>query len=163
MTKYRWWESISPHQLRKLWEPTELEYNEIIPGKLCVGSAPPIGPMLFHAGFDSVYLCAEEWQPKRFPGVEINHYPIKDYEVSIEAVQTSVDCAKAIVNDLRKGKRVLVSCLAGHDRSAAVAALVLHLLKGWPGTKCIEYVKRKRPGALGSVQTLWLSKIGTNK
>ncbi len=143
----------------KRWRPTELEYSVIIPGKLCVGSAPPTGAMLFHAAFDVVLLCAEEYQPKHFPGVEVEHYPLPDFELNEAIIRRSVIAAKSALFHIQRGKRVLITCLAGHDRSASVAALVLHLLKGWSGKKCIKHIQAKRPKTLEGVQALWLARI----
>lgn len=44
--------------------------------------------------------------------------------------------------------RVLITCAEGYNRSALVAARVLHEITGWSGDQCIRAVREQRPEAL---------------
>ena len=138
----------------------DLDCNEIIDG-LWLGSAPPEGMCLSEAGFETVFLCAEEYQPEaeEFPGVEVKRYPLEDFVLNKRSKEITRSCANEVLETLASGKKVLVSCLAGHDRSATVVAYVLHLKFGWAGTKCIEHVQARRVDTLNKVQAKWLAKI----
>ena len=48
---------------------------------------------------------------------------------------------------VRNGHRVLAHCGMGFNRSALVAGLILHKL-GTPGTRAVEQLRTRRPGAL---------------
>lgn len=44
--------------------------------------------------------------------------------------------------------RMLVTCAMGYNRSALVAARVLHEITGYPGFLCVRHVRELRPQAL---------------
>ena len=56
--------------------------------------------------------------------------------------------AREIAADLKAGKRVLVTCRMGRNRSGFVAALALRLL-GVPATDALRVVRSRRKDALG--------------
>lgn len=120
--------------------------------KLYVGSAPPDGALLSHMGFDTLVLCAEEYQPDReaYPGVEIMRVPIDDSELLPKKhLQRVLRGASEIARRVSRGERVLVTCMMGRNRSALVCAVALHLLTGLPGAKCAAHVRRLRIGPDG--------------
>lgn len=88
------------------------------------GSEPPVGKFVRYAGFDVLVLCAEEYQPEpyRFPGVSVLHVPLNDVPLPLaeEEAQKIRRTGAAIVKHLRLGKRVLVTCHAGLNRSGIV-------------------------------------------
>jgi protein-tyrosine phosphatase len=128
-----------------------IDAHRIAP-KLWQGSKPPRGLSLFTAGFDVLVLCAEEHQPWEadFPGVEVIRAPNDDSGKPMTKAQlkTADREARRVAKRLRQGRRVLVTCAMGLNRSGLVSALALHYRDGLPGRACIEIVQKARPGAL---------------
>lgn len=100
-------------------------------------------------GFHVLVLCASELQipAVHFPGVEVFHVsleddsskPVADPEwVAIERV------ARRVMRRLRAGRRVLVTCAAGLNRSGIVTAAALHYLTGRGGHHTAQFVSRRR-------------------
>jgi protein-tyrosine phosphatase len=58
------------------------------------------------------------------------------------------DAANKVVQHVRNGKNVLVTCLAGQNRSGLVTALALQQLTGWSGKKIVNHISAKRMWAL---------------
>lgn len=129
-----------------------------------------MGPILRRHGFHLLVLCAEEYQPPHqvpgrfqallesfsgepFPGVEVVYAPNADDFIvppSREQLASAVQAAESVVAALRAGKKVLVTCWAGLNRSGLVTALSLHKLRGMSGVAAIQQVKRYRKGALSN-------------
>ena len=109
--------------------------------KLWVGSAPDEAAC---AGFDVVVLCALEYQPKGLPVKYVIHASIDDnFEPTTQDLHTA-DTVASLVNMHRGvGRRVLVTCMEGRNRSAMVAALAL-VKQGLPGHVAVAEVRRKR-------------------
>lgn len=138
-----------------------------IAGPLWIGSHPPIpghrcGDHPYEAnpdassvarhGFKTLVLCAEEYQPgpEHFPGVEVLYAPFSDDgtpptpdELRI-ALKASAETAKR----LRAGRKCLVTCMAGRNRSGLVCAIALAEVAGMPASQAGEVVRTKRLGAL---------------
>lgn len=111
------------------------------------GSNPPHGPVLRQAGFDVLVLCAMERQypASAFPGVSVIHAPMDDgYTIPDLAAPTALRVAHLV----RQGKKVLVVCNMGLNRSGITNALALWYLTGMPGHACMWHVQTRRPGAL---------------
>lgn len=124
-----------------------IDASPIIPN-LYVGSAPVPGTK----GFGVIVLCAEEYQPKaaEFPGVRVEHFPFDDREVlTRREIETPVMAAQKVAYHLRAGRKVLVTCQMGRNRSAFVAALALHLVTGKNGKACAEHVRKRRTDPMG--------------
>jgi hypothetical protein len=149
-----------------------LDFSLVYP-RLYQGSAPPCGPWLAKAGFGAIVLCAYEWQPPNsadpgcaqlkgydprfepYPGVEIIHSPSDDNfsvapsrEMLVQAFQT----ANEVVQRVKAGTNVLVTCWMGKNRSGLVTAISLHKLTGLPGAKCVQIIKAARPQAFTNPQ-----------
>lgn len=122
-----------------------LEANLIAPG-LLVGSAPPLGSAVRHSGVDVLVLCAEEFQPssRNFPGVLVIHAPFDDGELDEATRRMSREAASRVALHMQEGRTVLVTCMAGRNRSALVAALALMRLTGLPGAEWAAHLRRKR-------------------
>lgn len=125
-----------------LMEGADSFAHEVLNG-LWIGNAPPIMSMHERSkpsrpmamDFDTLVLCAEEYQ---LPGglfsiPEVLYAPMDDaFEpVSKQLASTAVRAAKQVIKRLVDDKRVLVTCMAGRNRSGLVCALALHL--GPPG------------------------------
>lgn len=126
----------------------QIEANEIVPG-LWQGSVPPRGTVLTDNGFQTLVLCAREHQIEAtaFPGVEVIYAPNDDhplYPFTRESLETAVVASRRVVEARKQGKKVLITCAAGINRSGLVTALTLHRLYGWDGKHCISVVRRRR-------------------
>jgi protein-tyrosine phosphatase len=132
--------------------PGHLEYTQIH-NNLFQGSCPTIGDDVRDAGFDVLVLCAEEIQDSesynvdyviKAPGADTLHL----LYVPDEAVMNWTTAAAEVVGHLKAGRKVLVTCQAGLNRSGFVTAVALHKLTGWDGAKCVQHVQHTRQGAL---------------
>lgn len=105
-------------------------------GGLWIGNAPPI--LSAHergtnsralASFDTIVLCAREYQPEAglFGGQEVIHAPMDDnFEfMTKECAETAARAARNVIARISEGSQVLVTCLAGRNRSGLVCALAL--------------------------------------
>lgn len=118
--------------------------SRIVEG-LYVGSAPPPGK--YADLFDIIVLTADEYQPPSgaFPGVRVRRHPFDDASSPTPRdLMTAWTAAEAVARDMRRGHRVLVSCLMGRNRSGLVAALALHLVTGEPGSATLTLVRERR-------------------
>lgn len=126
-----------------------LDADEILPG-LYQGSGPPPGDAVQRCGFDLLVLAAEEYQPAMFFGVGVIRMSLQDANLTIgewlDANLVAADVAKAV----RAGKKVLVTCYAGINRSGLVTALAVHALTGWSGDQIVKHIRQCRDGALSN-------------
>lgn len=113
-------------------------------GRLAQGSAPPLTARL---PFDVVVLAAEEYQPE-LPGYAVLRVPLDDGPPPDAVTHARIlAAARAVAAHVRAGRRVLVTCWMGRNRSGVVAGLALREL-GLPGWRAAERVRRARDGAL---------------
>jgi hypothetical protein len=128
--------------------PFGIEATEIARG-LYQGSAPSPGPSMQRAGIDVVVLSAREHQlyPGAFgPKVEIIAVPLDDSRPNAFDIVDAHRAAAVVAARLRAGKRVLVTCFMGRNRSGWISGLALVNL-GLSPRSAIERVRR-RPNAL---------------
>ena len=136
-----------------LFPPDE---NEIYP-LLHQGSAPPGNTVLMELGFSAVVLCAIENQPpaSKFEGIDVLYAPNDDNPLRAptrDELLIAVDAAKQVAQRVQDGQKVLVTCMAGLNRSGLVNAFALHILTGWSGPRCVQQVQAKRQAALSNRQ-----------
>lgn len=102
--------------------------------------------------FDALVLCWEEGQPQwpRFSAFAIYHCPLQDDQRTMRSGDEAKAAAAArwIIAKLDEGKRVLVTCMQGMNRSGLVTALTLHHRLGISGREAIKRIRSRRPGAL---------------
>lgn len=125
-------------------------------GSLWQGSRPPQGDTLASLGYDLVVLCAVDYQPpaRRFTGVDVWHIPFEDDSntpMPRPVLKSVFAAADKVVERIRQGDKVLVTCWAGINRSGLVSAISLHKLLGMSGSDAAHLIKFKRPGALTNV------------
>jgi protein-tyrosine phosphatase len=124
--------------------------TEVYPG-LWVGAAPPPGH--YWARVDVMVFVAKELprpDPKRYPGVVVRWYPFDDSMTPSESdIEQALRGARAVSEDLAAGRKVLVTCQMGRNRSAFVAALALHILTGASGRVALRQVRMRRKDAVG--------------
>lgn len=103
--------------------------------------------------FPLLVLCAKEYQPRgQFPGVTVIHVPLDDSGVPMlpEEKHAAIVAARIVWRELAAGRRVLVTCAAGLNRSGLVSALSL-MRGGVPSARAIAAVRRARgPNALSN-------------
>lgn len=136
--------------------------------RLYVGSRPTPGPWLRRAGFSVLVLCAlpEEYEMvygagargrdlrRRFDGLSAHECPLDDSlaRPTPESVERACLVARDVASEIRRGGRVLCTCMAGRNRSAFVAALTMHDLTGASGPECARRIRALRePSADGPV------------
>jgi protein-tyrosine phosphatase len=128
-----------------------IDASLILP-RLYQGAAPPPGAALKERGFDVLVLTAREYQPPdvAFPGVRVLRAPLDDEErpLSEEERISVIRTAREAASALEEGKRVLVTCAQGRNRSGLLSAIIAHMTTGAPGWRCAEIVSERRPGAL---------------
>lgn len=117
--------------------------------RLWIGSKPRTGDVLRRAGFHVVVLAAREVQPHGFDGVEVVRAGIDDsFAPTIDEMRTVMRAGRLVAQKVLAGKRVLVTCAMGLNRSGLVTALALRNLEGLSGRKAMEVVQAHRKGAL---------------
>lgn len=118
-------------------------YSYLMPGGLLAqGSAPPPGARL---PFDTIVLAAMEYQPD-MPGYEVLRVPLDDGpRPDAETVGRIRSAAHAVANRVRAGRRVLVTCWQGRNRSGVIAGLAMREL-GVPGVLSARRIRRIRNG-----------------
>jgi protein-tyrosine phosphatase len=124
------------------------DYNEIYDG-LFQGSQPPKDFPFKEFGFDVLVLCANECQNVDYDNVKIVKVPGLDVlDDENEAFCIWKNAANEIANDIKSGKKVLVTCFAGMNRSGFVSTITLRNLTGMSIVDCINRVKEHRFGSL---------------
>lgn len=119
-----------------------------------MAGAPPPGPAVSRH-FQALALCACEYQvPNVFPGVDVVAVPINDdgSRMTKEEAEYAVRAASRVIAWMGEGKKILVTCYMGLNRSGLVTAIAL--CKGpekIPLNEAIGMIKAARgPRALGN-------------
>lgn len=127
-----------------------------ISDNLYQGGVPPSGPALRKAGIDVLVLCAKEWQDpskKAHPGVTVIRCggdDSLDPDVLADCLPAWQHAARQVVAHVRDGKNVLVTCMAGQNRSGIVVAMALAELTALSGEEIVSHIQRARPMALNN-------------
>ena len=121
-----------------------LDASEVVPG-LYIGSKPAHG----QHPFDVIVLAAEEYQPhaSRFPGSEVIYMPLDDAPLRgmrPDEIAGAVKAGQAVARHLRAGRRALVTCAMGLNRSSLVAAIAMHDVYGMSANEIITRIRRAR-------------------
>jgi hypothetical protein len=115
------------------------------------GSVPPSGRALADARFTMLVLAACEHQPRstNFPGLRsVVHAPIDDAIPSPDEIATVVNAAKLVAEEIKRGGKVLVTCMQGRNRSGLISALAIRSLYGFSGKQVLLQVQTMRQNAL---------------
>jgi protein-tyrosine phosphatase len=128
-----------------------IDANEIIPG-IYQGSKPPKGLHLRKADFTVLVLSAMEYQPAKgtYPGVAVVYAPLDDAELTSREWEIAKKAALQAARAHRSGKKVLITCYQGLNRSGLITALALHMITGNAGAKIVNHIRRCRAGALSN-------------
>jgi protein-tyrosine phosphatase len=99
--------------------------------------------------FDVIVLCAEELQNIPLQGAHVVKAPLDDYKPTAREVQTALSAARTVHILRKRGKRVLVTCAQGVNRSSLVAALAL-MADGMPAETAVHRIRalRKPPNGM---------------
>lgn len=133
-----------------------LDYTWMVDGRLAQGAYPGADPQLWKH-FDVVVYTAEERQPiapRLEPGKKALRAPLDDAPRLPTDVEESylLVVVPEIERALRAGKRVLVTCQAGRNRSGLVVALVLmRLYPREPVKRIVRAMQKKRQPLSGPV------------
>ena len=122
-------------------------------GNLYQGGVPPMGDYLRNEGFDVLVLCAAEFQPsaRRYPGVIVLHCPLVDEEkMSERDMQSARRTADMVAVALKQGKKCLVTCYMGWNRSGLVNGLTLHKAYSMKGRDAVNTIRSMREHALSN-------------
>lgn len=102
--------------------------------------------------FDVLVLAAwENNDPSFYANVRTIVAPgedVRDWPVDADDIDRWREAAKDVALHVRNGREVLVTCMAGLNRSSMITAMALHNLMGWDGEECVRWVQERRPGAL---------------
>lgn len=112
------------------------DFDQIAP-KLYIGAVPADC-----VGFDVVVLCAMEHQGVRLPCYVIR-VPLDDAKPTHTELALAVGAAEQVHRLRKSGRRVLVTCHAGVNRSSLVAAIAL-ILDGMQPADAISLIQRRR-------------------
>jgi protein-tyrosine phosphatase len=118
--------------------------SRIVP-RLWMGPRPPEGRALAQAGFDVLVLCAMEYQPSSlwFPYVHVVYAGIDDAVLTDLDRDRAIQASTKILGFMRTGKRVLVTCNQGRNRSGLVVALTL-MRMGCTDEQAIQFIRERR-------------------
>ena len=110
--------------------------------RLWIGGKPPFDRDL--PEFDVLVLCAQEIQPRpKFHGLTI-HCPLPDSALDHKELHIALLGGKRVAEELVAGKRVLVTCAMGINRSALVTALGMSRVFKMNATQIIERIRERR-------------------
>lgn len=115
----------------------------VIAPRLWIGSSPPTDRDL--PKIDVLVLCAQEIQPEfpAFHGV-VFRCPIPDAEIDALQLRLVAQTAVAAAGAIVRGRRVLVTCRTGLNRSALVVALALHQLTTMNAEEIVDHIRLQR-------------------
>jgi protein-tyrosine phosphatase len=122
---------------------SDVEAHEVAP-KFWVGSYPTTEAIRNH--FDAVVLCAVELQSLRFNGIPVIRAPFNDdteYGPTPREINIALTAARRVQTLRQSGKRVLVTCAQGINRSSFVAALAM-MMDGNSATIVIDTIRERR-------------------
>lgn len=122
--------------------------NDVHQGRLFVGAHPDPAAVVA-GGFSLLVLTAHQHQDSAPFPVRVVAEPLTDdaFEIVKGDEQRAERAASAAAAELKAGGKVLVTCSAGQNRSAWVAAWAMVML-GMPGKKAVEHVQARRPESL---------------
>ncbi len=115
-------------------------------GELHQGAAPLVGQELSDK-FDTIVFCAEEYQPRNNWNVECLYCPLDDATPTVTEVTHAKATGKRVADRVRSGKRVLVTCAQGRNRSGLVNGYALQFLGETPPAS-VQLIQRLRRNAL---------------
>jgi protein-tyrosine phosphatase len=143
---------------------TSIDANKVVNGLYQGGQLPipaAIGPDRtvnangrITQGFDVVVLAAREIRPPRdlirVPLVVLAELDDSGERMTRQEGHEAMGAASQVVRALSQGKRVLVTCAQGKNRSGLITCLALTLGRGMPPWMALATVRAARPGAMSN-------------
>lgn len=122
---------------------------------LYMGSAPPTDSVDLSNDFDCLVLSAIEFQPPNhyYKGLDIHRALINDdgSPMTFQEMQYAIRASSYVIKRLNEGKRVLVTCWQGRNRSGIITALTLVFGYGKNPQEAISMIRSARgPKAMGN-------------
>jgi protein-tyrosine phosphatase len=90
-------------------------------------------------------------EPNPYPGVQVIYAPNDDngsFLPEREDLALALRAAREVAANLKAGRKTLVTCWQGRNRSGLVSALALYLHLGCSGEHAVRLVQHARRGAL---------------
>jgi len=129
------------------------DYHWIVDGVLAQGAYPGgVDPKVLWKHFDVLVLMAEEGQPDMlvYPGKKVLRAPIDDGDLTERYDRRIQRVLPDVIASVQQGKRVLVTCMAGRNRSGVMVALALvHLLPCWTSEQIVSHIRARRKAISG--------------
>jgi len=124
--------------------------SEVLPG-LWIGAAPTPERALI-GGYDLIALTAKEYQPPQTAfRAKLLRMPIDDsLAPTTEELMWAFLTGRRVAHAVADGKKTLVSCRMGKNRSGLVTALAARELLGLEGATAAHLVRQRRNGALSN-------------
>lgn len=124
--------------------------SEILPD-LWMGPAPSPEHALVKR-YDVVALAAKEYQPEqtRFRAKLLRARLDDTLQPTTEELMWAFMTGRKVAGAVADGKRTLVSCAMGKNRSGLVTALAARELLGITGAQSVNLVRNRRPIALAN-------------
>lgn len=118
-------------------------YDRVAP-RLWMGAAPD--PNREYSEFDVIVLCAGEVQPtfRAFKGTVIRAPYSDSQRPTVTERKIAIRAAREVSKRLRKGHRVLVTCVMGWNRSGLVCALALKMASRYQVDEIINRIRKAR-------------------
>lgn len=122
-----------------------IDAHRIAP-KLYIGSKPPA--RVKEHGFYMVVLCAiEDIRDRDVPTLKVGLVDTEDPMDRMD-ITRALHAAHEVNRARKRGKRVLVTCHAGVNRSSFVVALAL-IRRGWTAAGAIDRIRENRIPPIG--------------
>jgi hypothetical protein len=120
------------------------------------GSWPMCGAAVQECGFDLLVLAAAELQLPdwAYPGVRVLRVPLYDLDMPLPQAHWDLSLAAAdeAARTVRSGRKVLITCAAGRNRSGLLSALTIYELTGKSGKAILKHIQRSRQNSLTNPQ-----------
>jgi protein-tyrosine phosphatase len=126
--------------------------TELVEGTLWHGGCPVDFSWVRTLGIDVVVDVAD---PDAYPpaeeieGLTYLKCPLVDHD-TLPDPELTLGLAELVAGLAGAGRRVLVHCTFGRNRSGLLVTLVVRRLLGLPGAEALDYVQQRRDGAVNN-------------
>lgn len=119
-----------------------VDANAIIKN-LWIGAAPPFDRNI--SNVDALVLCAREIQPATtaFQG-RLVRSPLPDDQLTQRELSVAIVAAAEVAQIVSAGKRALVTCVQGRNRSALVTGIALGRLTSLSADGIVDLIRKRR-------------------